>query len=217
MGYLQFVSEAGSTKARHASSTRQRALRTLIAEQAARAHGRRSGDRAGRSAEGELWVWAQLYQLCCGPARAQAEQPGAKGTARSQPPAREGKRWLGHFLEAFRCWGWRSEGVVGRGRAQRVRSEAKESLSEVLCHCLQFCIYFFPLESEVFQWWRKDPLSFPPSPLSFSLSLSLFHSLFPYPFLSFPFSPSSLLSNVQRLSVRRMSGCQPELRSQFGP
>lgn len=38
----------------------------------------------------------------------------------------------------------------------------------------------------------EDPLSFPRSPLSFSLflSLSLFHSLFPSPFLSFLFSPS---------------------------
>lgn len=186
MDYLQFVSEAGSTKARHASSTRQRALRTLIAEWAARAHGRRSGDRAGHSAEGELWVWAQLFQLCCGPARAQAEQPGAKGTARSQPPAREGKRWLGHFLEAFRCWRWRGEGGgwEGEGSESEVGGQGKLtrgplSLSPVLHLLLSFRKWSFPMVKKRPSLLPSLPSLLFPLPFPFPLTLSLPLSLFP--------------------------------------
>lgn len=52
---------------------------------------------AGTGALGaaELRAYAPRSEQCCAAApatqRASAEQPGAEGTARSQPPAREGK------------------------------------------------------------------------------------------------------------------------------
>lgn len=94
MDYLQFVSETGITRARQASSTRKRALRTLIAERMAGGQGWRSGDRAcARAAEGSCEPGlCSPSSAAAQPERGRAEQPGAEGTARSQPPAREGKR-----------------------------------------------------------------------------------------------------------------------------
>lgn len=78
--------------------------------------------------------------------------PGRRGRPAPSPQPGRGSDDWDISWKLFAAGGGGVRGVVGRGRAQRVRSEAKESLSEVLCHCLQFCIYFFPLESEIFQW-----------------------------------------------------------------
>lgn len=116
MDYLQLVSEAGSTKARHASSTAERALRTLIAERAARAHGRHSGDRAGARPREAVCLGSALPAL-------QWPSPSAGGAARGEgdrplpAPSPGGEAVTGTFPGSFALLGVgvRGEGGLGGG------------------------------------------------------------------------------------------------------